>query len=71
MIILFEKQVVNEEVMQWFVTFFNGKRSATTSSVYNNAAESGSGRKEAVRKRTEEVTTSYEKYFTSIYTQRR
>lgn len=53
----------DEEVMKWFVTFFNGGRSATTSKTYNSASSSGSGRKEAVRKRLEAVEKSYKAYF--------
>lgn len=53
----------DEEVMKWFVTFFSGKRSATTSSTYNSASGSGSGRKEAVRKRLEAVERSYKAFF--------
>ena len=53
----------DEEMMKWFVTFYSGKKSATTSSIYNNAAGNGSGKKEAVRKRLEEIQKSYDSYF--------
>lgn len=53
----------DEEIMKWFVTFYSGKKSATTSSIYNSAAGSGSGKKEAVRKRLEEIQKSYDSYF--------
>ena len=53
----------DEEMMEWFVTFYSGKRPATTSSIYNNAAGNGSGKKEAIRKRLEEIQKSYDSYF--------
>lgn len=53
----------DDEMMEWFVTFFNGKRSATISNIYNSAAGSGSGKKDSVRKRLEEVMKSYTQYF--------
>lgn len=53
----------DEEMMRWFVTFFSGKKSATTSNSYNSAAGNGSGRKEAVRKRLEVVERSYKAFF--------
>lgn len=52
-----------EQMMKWFVYFFAGKKSATISSVYNSAAGSGSGKKDAVRKRLDEIEKSYESYF--------
>lgn len=53
----------DEEMMEWFVTFYSGKKSATTSSIYNSAAGSGSGKRESVKKRLEEVQKSYDSYF--------
>lgn len=53
----------DRQVMEWFVTFYSGKKSATTSHVYNSAAGRGSGRKEAVKKRLDEVNKSYTEYF--------
>ena len=53
----------DKQMMEWFVTFYSGKKSATTSSIYNSAAGSGSGKKEAVRKRLEEIQKSYDSYF--------
>ncbi len=53
----------DEEVMKWFITFFSGKKSVTTSITYNSASSSGSGRKEAVRKRLEAVEKSYKTFF--------
>lgn len=54
---------VNNMVM-WFTNFFSGSRSATISSVYNSAAGgSGTGRKEAVKKRVDELMNSYNEYF--------
>lgn len=53
----------NEDMAKWFSVFFNGSRSATISSVYNSAASSGTGKKESVQKRLDEITKSYEEYF--------
>lgn len=54
----------DEEVMKWLIGFFSGSRSASISSVYNNAAGgSGTGKKEAVKKRLDELQKSYEAYF--------
>ena len=56
----------DSDMMEWFVHFFSGKKSATISSIYNSAAGSGSGKKESVRKRLDETMNSYESYFNSI-----
>ena len=48
---------------EWFVTFFAGKRSASISNIYNECAGSGSARKEAVRKRLEEIAKHYDGFF--------
>ncbi len=56
----------DRQMMEWFVNFFSGKRSATISSVYNSAAGSGSGKKEAVRKRMEEIEKNYNEFFKSF-----
>lgn len=53
----------DSEMMDWFVTFFSGKKSATISSVYNGAAGSGSGKKDSVKKRVDEIQKSYNNYF--------
>lgn len=58
----------DSDIMEWFVHFFSGKKSATISSVYNSAAGSGSGKKESVKKRLEEVMNSYESYFNGTKT---
>lgn len=56
--------VSDDEVMRWLISFFSGKKSATISSVYNNAAGgSGTGKKEAVRKRLDELEKSYIGFF--------
>ncbi len=57
----------DKQMMEWFVNFFNGKRTATISSAYNSAAGSGSGKKEAVRKRVEEIEKSYNEFFKSFF----
>lgn len=56
----------DSEMMGWFVYFFAGKKSATISSIYNSAAGAGSGKKESVKKRLDELENSYENYFKSI-----
>ncbi len=55
----------DEEVMKWIVTFFLSRSNKTTvSSVYNTAAGgSGTGKKDAVRKRVDELMKSYDEYF--------
>lgn len=59
------KNISDKQFMEWFVTFFSGKKSATVSSSYNSAAGSGSGKKESVKKRLDEVEKSYKEYFSS------
>lgn len=54
-----------QEFMEWFVTFFAGKKSATISNTYNTYAGAGSARKDAVKKRLEELENSYVRYFES------
>lgn len=54
------------QMMEWFVEFFSGKKSASISPIYNENAGSGSARKEAVRKRLEEVEKSYNEFFSGI-----
>lgn len=53
----------DKQMMEWFVYFFSGKKSATISSIYNGAAGSGSGKKESVRKRLTEIEKNYNEYF--------
>ena len=51
------------EMMEWFVTFFAGKKSATISSIYNSVAVSGSGKSISIRKRVDEIQKSYDNFF--------
>lgn len=53
----------DEQMMQWFVTFFSGKKSPTISSAYNSTVSSGSGKKESVVKRLKAVKEHYRGYF--------
>lgn len=53
----------DQQIAEWAAEFFNGKRSATISLAYNMSAGSGSAKKESVRKRLEEITDNYNKYF--------
>lgn len=56
----------DKQTMEWFVSFFSGKRSATTSKAYNNAAGTGSGKNAAVVKRITEIKKSYDAYFGNV-----
>ena len=58
-----EDGVSDKQFAEWFATFFAGKKSASISSVYNDAAGSGSARKEAVRKRLDEIAKHYGAFF--------
>lgn len=57
------ENLTDEQMMQWFVTFFSGKKSPTISNTYNSTVSSGSGRKESVVKRLKEVDKHYREYF--------
>ena len=52
-----------KQFMEWFVTFYAGKKKATISTVYNSYAGAGSARKESVQKRLGEVMKHYTAYF--------
>lgn len=58
-----EDELSERQFMEWFVTFFAGKRSASVSTTYNSCAGSGSARKEAVRKRLDEIQRHYDEFF--------
>ena len=58
-----EEGLSDKQFAEWFATFFAGKKSATISSVYNDAAGSGSARKDAVRKRLDEIAEHYGAFF--------
>lgn len=58
----------DKQMMEWFVNFFCGKKSATISKAYNDAAGRGTGKNSAVRKRIEEIKMDYDKYFGSVKT---
>lgn len=53
----------SHNVMEWFVTFFVGKRGATINKEYNSASVSGSARKSSVVKRLKILEKSYNEYF--------
>lgn len=57
----------DKQMMEWFVTFFCGKNSPTTSKNYNDASGSGTGKNSAVKKRLEEIKKSYERYFRKFF----
>lgn len=56
----------DKQMVEWFVEFFAGKKSATISSIYNTYAGSGSARKEAVRNRLEAIEENYNKFFGKV-----
>ena len=56
----------DKQMVEWFVEFFAGKKSATISSTYNTYAGSGSARKEAVRNRLEAIEENYNKFFGKV-----
>lgn len=56
----------DKQMVEWFVEFFSGKKSATISSTYNTYAGSGSARKEAVRNRLKAIEENYNKFFSKI-----
>lgn len=56
----------DRQMMEWFVSFFCGKKSATTSKAYNDAAGRGTGKNSAVKSRLSEIKKSYDKYFESM-----
>lgn len=52
----------DEQMAEWFAEFFSGKKSATISQIYNESAGSGSAKKEAVRRRLEEIDKHFTEY---------
>ena len=58
-----EDGLSDKQFAEWFATFFAGKKSASISSVYNDCAGSGSARKDAVRKRLDEIAKHYDAFF--------
>ena len=54
--------LADEEMMEWFVNFFSGKKSPTISKKYNEAAGRGTGKNSAIRIRLNELGKSYEKF---------
>ena len=53
-----------DDMVKLFSKFYAGKKSASISETYNNYAGSGSAKKEAVRKRLDELRKSYTEFFT-------
>ncbi|MEY8352548.1 DUF262 domain-containing protein [Lachnospiraceae bacterium 54-53] len=53
----------DRQMVEWLEAFLSGGKSASVSAIYNENAGSGSARKEAVRKRLDEVSKHYEEYF--------
>lgn len=60
-----------EEMVNWFETFFSGKQKASISALYNEAAGgSGTGKKEAVRKRNNELNRNFDKWLKKLNTEK-
>lgn len=53
----------DNQMMEWFVNFFSGKKSPTVSKVYNEAAGRGTGKNSAVKTRLNELKKNYDNYF--------
>jgi len=51
------------QMSEWAAIFFSGKKSASISDIYNQNAGSGSAKKEAVRRRLEEIEKHYNQFF--------
>lgn len=58
-----ESGISDNEMMEWFVNFFSGKKSPTISRAYNEAAGRGTGRNAAVKTRLNEIKKNFDKYF--------
>lgn len=58
-----EEGRTEKEFAGWVSAFFAGKKSASVSPVYNDCAGSGSARKDAVRKRLDEIAKHYGMFF--------
>lgn len=56
----------DKQMAEWFMNFFCGKKSPTTSKAYNEAAGRGTGKNASVKKRIDEIKLDYEKYFNNI-----
>ena len=54
-----------EQFSAWVRHFFSGKKSATISEVYNEAAKSGSGKPENVKRRLEAIKDSFKRFVLS------
>lgn len=61
-----EDGLTDAQMKEWAEKFFSGKKSASISLIYNENAGSGSARKEAVRKRLEEIEKSYNEFFNKL-----
>lgn len=58
-----ENGISDEEMMEWFVNFFSGKKSPTISKAYNEAAGRGTGKNSSVKTRLNEIKKNFDKYF--------
>ena len=52
-----------QQFVNWFQMFYSGKRSASISTLYNQAAGAGSAKATSVQRRLEEVDKSYKSFF--------
>ena len=58
-----QKGLSDKQMAEWAAVFFSGSKSATLSEIYNRNAGSGSGKKESVRRRLEEIESFFNKSF--------
>lgn len=58
-----DSAISDNQMMEWFVSFFSGKKSPTISKAYNEASGRGTGKNSAVKIRLDEIKKSYDKYF--------
>lgn len=56
----------DRQMMEWFVNFFSGKKSPTTSKAYNDAAGRGTGKNSAIKIRLSEIKKNYDMYFGNL-----
>lgn len=57
-----EDGLSDEQMAEWFMSFFSGRRSATKDSKYNSSAGAGSAKRESVKNRLEAVEENYKKW---------
>lgn len=56
----------DNQMMEWFVNFFDGKKSPTSCKAYNDAAGRGTGNNSTIKKRLEQISKNYGTYFKNM-----